>query len=188
LQTITDISYIRNIIESNSRSLPIEIEIGCGNGHFITEYKQTNRNILIGIDIKNKRCLKTLKKIKNRNLANIFIFRCKAEEFISNTPPLSIEKIHIYFPDPWPKNRHRKRRFFRMPQLDSMCACIKPKGSILFATDMFDYYLQAKVLIALHKDLIISNSIPPKELYNSVFGKKFAEDNKMIYFVQAEKK
>ena len=184
---VTDIAYVNYLIQNNKQSLPIEIEIGCGNGHFITEYKeqQKKENILIGIDIKNKRCEKTLKKIKNKNLKNIFIVRGKAEELINNTPMETIDKFHIYFPDPWPKSRHRKRRFFRMPHLDNMCKCLKSGGSILFATDVFDYYLQVKILMGIHEYLSINNTIPPKELYSSVFGQRFIE--KDIFFVQADK-
>jgi tRNA (guanine-N7-)-methyltransferase len=186
LQAITDLNYTAEIIKNNSEN--IEIEIGCGNGHFITQYRESNSSILIGIDVKNKRCIKTLKKVKNKGLDNIFIFRCKAEEFIETLPAASIKAFHIYFPDPWPKNRHRKRRFFRTPQLDRMTAALSDKGIIYFATDFFDYYLQAKILMGFHNNLKIRNSAdPPVEIFNSVFCKRFLENNSIIYFVCAEK-
>lgn len=186
MQAITDIDSITEIIKKGT--IPVEIEIGCGNGHFITEYGESNNKLLIGIDIKNKRCVKTLKKVKNKGLKNICVYRGKAEEFLKFLPSEKIDAFHIYFPDPWPKARHRKRRFFRFPQIDKMSDCLKNKGSIYFATDVFDYYIQAKILMGFHKELIILNTAePPGELYNSVFGKRFLNNKKNIYFVCAEK-
>ncbi len=169
--------------------ISLEIEIGCGNGHFLSEYCQKNQgSYLIGIEWKKKRCLKALKKIERKKLINACIIQCRAEDFLPEIPENRVSRYHIYFPDPWPKNKHRKRRFLRMANLERIYASLKKKGTILFATDFFDYYLQFKLLSLIHQGLELSPERPPEEIFSSVYGKKFKDLGKEVYITAFRKK
>jgi tRNA (guanine-N7-)-methyltransferase len=158
-----------------------EVEIGCGNGHFLASYAPTQPGtLLIGVDIKAKRCRRAREKAEKRGLRNIQIVHGTAEMFLAELPPRSVSAFHIYFPDPWPKSRHRKRRFFTMENLRAMHERLRDGGRLHFGTDFFDYYIQAKVLTALHGGFLLSDEPAPAPVLTSIFGQKFVGENKTI--------
>ncbi len=163
-----------------------EVEIGCGNGHFLVSYAPGRpQTLLIGIDIKAKRCRKAREKAEKRGLANIAIVHATAEQFLPDLPPGSARAFHIYFPDPWPKSRHRKRRFFTMETLTLMHGKLCDGGVLHFGTDFFDYYLQAKVLVALHGGFHLAEDQAPQDILTSIYGQKFTERDKQIHLFSA---
>jgi len=164
----------------------LEVEIGCGNGHFLCAYAPEKRGTrLVGIDIKRKRCLKAREKAQKRGLDNISIVHASAEEFLQELRPGSVDAFHIYFPDPWPKSRHRKRRFFTMESLGVMHDLLRSGGRLCFGTDFFDYYIQAKVLVALHAGFAFDDQQAPAAVLTSLYGRKFSEARKNIYLFAA---
>ncbi len=165
-----------------------EIEIGCGNGHFISRYAEANKEkYLIGIELKQKRCLKAVKKVNENKLTNVKIIQSRAEAVLKQLPALSVDKFHIYFPDPWPKFRHRKRRFLRMQNLKILYSVLKPGGGIFFITDFFDYYMQTKILLLLYPGFRLKEEPFPDEVFISIYGKKFMGAGKPVYYLSAEK-
>ncbi|MDP6054584.1 MAG: tRNA (guanosine(46)-N7)-methyltransferase TrmB, partial [Candidatus Latescibacteria bacterium] len=94
---------------------PVEIEIGCGKGRFIINSAMKYPDInYVGIE----RALRYFRFMKERsakrNLTNIRVLQDDAGYFIERfVPDHSVTACHIYFPDPWPKKRHRKRRLFK---------------------------------------------------------------------------
>jgi tRNA (guanine-N7-)-methyltransferase len=166
----------------------VEIEIGCGNGHFLAEYAPRNpRTLLIGVEVKRKRCAKAREKVDKRALANVTIVQAAAEEFIQDIPDSSIDAFHIYFPDPWPKSRHRKRRFLSGDNLSRMHTCLGRGGRIFFSTDFFDYYVQAKVLLLAHGGFMLAENQLPEEAFTSIYSRKFMKASKTIQFIAAVK-
>jgi tRNA (guanine-N7-)-methyltransferase len=163
-----------------------EVEIGCGNGHFLSAYAaEKPGTLLIGIDRKEKRCVKAREKAEKRGLRNVSIIHGSAEAVLRDLLPGSIDAFHIYFPDPWPKSRHRKRRFFTMENLNNMHQLLRVGGKLFFGTDFFDYYIQAKVLVALHEGFRISEEPAPDSVLTSLYGQKFAGASKQIHLFSA---
>jgi tRNA (guanine-N(7)-)-methyltransferase len=161
------------------RDLPhpggVEVEIGCGNGHFIAEYAAHRPGtLLVGLEIKEKRCRKAREKVEHRGLGNVVIVHGGAEGFIRDIGAGTVDAFHLYFPDPWPKSRHRKRRFFAMDNLRWLHDGLRPGGRLWFATDWFDYYLQAKVLLLAHGGFLLADLPAPWEAYNSLYSRRFA--------------
>ena len=166
----------------------VEIEIGCGNGHFLAEYAARNpQKHLVGVEIKKKRCLKAEEKARKRGLANVTIVRGSAEHYLSGLPRQTVDAFHIYFPDPWPKSRHRKRRFMSRENLDLLHSLLNPGGMVLFSTDFFDYYLQVKILFLLHEGFSVVEDPHPAEAFSSIYCKKFIDREKRIYLISARK-
>ena len=166
----------------------LEVEIGCGNGHFLCEYAaEKPATTLFGIDIKKKRCAKAREKAERRGLSHIHIINASAEKVLRELPPASVDAFHVYFPDPWPKSRHRKRRFFTMENLLLMHDLLKEKGRVHFGTDFFDYYIQAKVLVALHPGFSITEESAPASVLSSLYGKKYVGVSKRIHLFSAVK-
>ena len=154
----------------------VEVEIGCGNGHFLAEYGGRRPELLlVGLDIKAKRCGKAREKVERRDLNNVVIVQQGAEGFIRDIAPGSVDAFHIYFPDPWPKSRQRKRRFFAMDNLRWLHDGLRPGGRLWFATDFFDYYVQAKVLVLAHGGFRLLDDPAPWEMFSSIYSRRFAE-------------
>jgi len=176
---------------TNLPSAPVEgggceVEIGCGNGHFLVAYAAERPGTrLIGIDIKEKRCRKAREKAEKRLLGNVSIVHGAAETFLRELSPATIDAFHIYFPDPWPKSRHRKRRFFTRETLRQMHAGLRPGGRLYFGTDFFDYYIQAKVLVALHEGFRITDEPAPEAVLTSLYGQLFTGEHKPIHLLSA---
>jgi tRNA (guanine-N7-)-methyltransferase len=188
LINIKTVSQISDILTQVQTGKTVEIEIGSGNGHFITEYGRKNWNsLLIGIEKKRKRCVKIIRKIEKRNLQNIEVIQGKAEDLLERLPPYKVDAFHIYFPDPWPKAKHRKRRFFRMINLDLLAKSLHEGGRVNFATDYFDYALQAKILLSLHGNFRLTESAPVEEVFLSVYATKFSDLQREIRFLSAIK-
>jgi tRNA (guanine-N7-)-methyltransferase len=166
----------------------IEIEIGCGNGHFLAEYAARVPDVcLVGIDIKQKRCTKAREKAAKRGLSNVTIVHASAELYLQEVPRGSVGAFHIYFPDPWPKSRHRKRRFFTMENLRMLHGLLADGGRLFFGTDFFDYYIQAKVLAALHRGFELDEEPAPAEVLQSIYAQKSITREKRIHIFTAVK-
>ncbi|MGO9309456.1 MAG: tRNA (guanine(46)-N(7))-methyltransferase TrmB [Spirochaetia bacterium] len=174
-----------DLLRARAGAGPCEVEIGCGNGHFIVSYAARRPGtLLIGIDIKARRCRRAREKAEKRGLGNVQIVHGAAEQLLRDLPPCSVDAFHIYFPDPWPKSRHRKRRFFTMETLRAIHGRLRGGGRVYFGTDFFDYYLQAKVLLALHGGFRLGEDAP-EDVLTSIFGQRFVEARKTIRIFSA---
>ena len=163
------------IVRDHPHAGGVEVEIGCGNGHFIAEYAAHRpATLLVGVELKEKRCRKAEEKVERHGLGNVVIVHGGAEGFIRDIAPGTVDAFHLYFPDPWPKSRHRKRRFFVMDNLRWLYGGLKPGGRLWFATDYFDYYVQAKVIVLAHGGFSLASLPAPWEACTSIYSRRFA--------------
>jgi tRNA (guanine-N7-)-methyltransferase len=166
----------------------VEIEIGCGNGHFLADYAERNPEIfLIGLELKSRRCARAEEKARKRGLVNVAIVKAGAEGFIRDIPASSVDAFHIYFPDPWPKTRHRKRRFLSRENLGVLASCLKCGGRLFFSTDFLDYYVQTKVLLLLGGGFTLAEDPHPEEAFISIYSRKLADAGRAIHLITAVK-
>jgi tRNA (guanine-N(7)-)-methyltransferase len=118
----------------------LEIEIGAGSGRFLStralKYPQT---YFIGIDKKKERIDSSQEKLEKRHLKNGELLWTDARNFLEDPlPPINI--LHVYHPDPWPKKKHHKHRFFRSPDAKHWAQAIVPGGELRISTDQADYF------------------------------------------------
>jgi len=117
---------------------PIEIEIGPGRGDVLLAFAAASpAKNFYGIEIRRTQTDAINARAASLGLRNVFVVagdaRCIAEHLI---PPGSVHAFHVYFPDPWPKTRHRERRFFRPGVPDALARALEPDGELHFATDL----------------------------------------------------
>jgi tRNA (guanine-N7-)-methyltransferase len=166
---------------------PLEVEIGMGGGHFLVEYARAHPSrAFVGIEKKRHRVVRALKKVETAGLGNVHVVMGNADGLLDLLPPSSVSAFHIYFPDPWPKDRHRRRRFLRGEAVRLLIDRLRPGGRVLFATDMLDYFVQVKILFALH-GAVWSASEPPEQTHLSVYSKRFRDSGTPTYFGVARK-
>jgi len=115
---------------------PIHLELGCGKGKFLREISLANLNInYIGIDGKDEVLIDALRKLKEAEVLNAKIIPLNIafiDEVFSRD---EIDRIYIYFCNPWPKLRHRKRRLTSKMFLEKYKAFLKEGSEIWFKTD-----------------------------------------------------
>ena len=126
------------------RSAPKILEIGFGMGETTAEIAAAHpENDYLGIEVHTPGVGSLLKKIYERGLTNVRIVQHDAVEVLTHMIPLrAFDGVHIFFPDPWPKKRHHKRRLIQAPLLTLLVSRMKPGATLHLATDWEDYALQ----------------------------------------------
>ena len=120
---------------------PVAVEIGFGMGAATALIAERNPGInYLGIDVHRPGIGRLLWEIESRGLKNIRIIEGDAVQVLGqNIRDSSVSAFHIFFPDPWPKKRHHKRRLVTRPFTDLLAAKLIPGGYIYMASDWADY-------------------------------------------------
>lgn len=125
---------------------PIHLEIGTGKGKLLMELASSNPDInYIGIEKYSSVLLRALEKTRESELNNIYFLRFDAEYIINIFSREEIERIYLNFSDPWPKDRHAKRRLTSRQFLSKYDQILDKDGEIIFKTDntsLFDFSLE----------------------------------------------
>jgi len=133
---------IMNVFENTS---PVTIEIGFGMGKATAIIAENNPNQnYLGLEVHKAGVGKLLGEIEKRHLSNVRIVEHDALEVLEYMiPDNSIQAFHIFFPDPWPKKKHHKRRLVRRPRTGLLAQKLVPGGYIYMATDWLPYAEEA---------------------------------------------
>ena len=125
---------------------PIQIEVGMGKGRFIMELAKQNPDInYIGIERYSSVLLRGLQKRAQLELNNIYFMCIDAKNMADYFAPGEVDKIYLNFSDPWPKDRHAKRRLTSTRFLERYDNILTPEGRVMFKTDnedLFDFSLE----------------------------------------------
>lgn len=174
---------------------PVHIEIGTGKAAFLlNEAKaQPNANFL-GIERASRYYRYAVDRIGRWGLKNIRIIRTEAAFFLTDfVPDDSVDCFHIYFPDPWPKKRHHKRRFLCRANMRQLLRALKTGGRLKIVTDHDGYFKVIKELIdAESKTLEEIEFLRPAgaeigEWIGTNFERKYLKQNIPIYTLAARK-
>ncbi len=167
-------------------SNPVQIEVGCGKGRFLTEscLKNPNTNF-IGLENSWKYVLRTQERLKKYGQTNACIGYIDAPYFVQQyVADHSVESYHVYFPDPWPKDRHQKRRIFNDPiWISEIVRTLKPdSGFLFFATDFVEYFSLIKQLLDDRSELICRPEMSADQNYiQTSFEIKYRRQGRPIY-------
>jgi tRNA (guanine-N7-)-methyltransferase len=131
------------------RKAPIHIEVGSGKGTFlVSETRAHPENNYLGIEWANRYYRLAVDRIGRWGIDNVRIMRTDAAVFFAeNVPDDSVSWFHIYFPDPWPKVRHNKRRLICTDNVQQIIRCLEPGGVLNLATDHADYFEQMEEVL-----------------------------------------
>ena len=144
---------------------PIRIEIGMGKGKFLhTLAKQNPAVNYIGIEKYSSVLLRAIQKSEEEELPNLLFIRMDAEEILAVFDRREVDRIYLNFSDPWPKDRHAKRRLPSQQFLNRYDVILKQEGRLEFKTDnreLFDFAVEElakagwkaeKITYDLHND------------------------------------
>ncbi len=125
---------------------PIHIEIGMGKGKFIMELAKRNPDInYVGIEKYSSVLIRALEKMEQEELPNLVFIRMDAEDVGNIFEKEEVSQIYLNFSDPWPKDRHAKRRLTSTRFLARYENILKKDGKVIFKTDnreLFDFSLE----------------------------------------------
>ncbi len=124
-----------------NNSNPIHVEIGTGYGHFMRQFCEANPNInFVGMDLKFKRSFNLVQKLSRIAAQNFRYLRARGERISYMFAESEVDAIYFFFPDPWPKDRQKKKRLFQLLFLEKAYKVLKPKGKLYIKTDHDDYF------------------------------------------------
>jgi tRNA (guanine-N7-)-methyltransferase len=129
---------------------PLEVELGCGDASFLVEYARRHPQInFIGVERLLGRLQKLHKKGRRAGLGNTRGVRIESAYFLEYLLPRhSAQALHIYFPDPWPKLKHRHHRLINEAFPALARQALAPGGTVFLRTDNTDYFQQMKEVFA----------------------------------------
>lgn len=129
---------------------PVELELGCGDGSFLLQWaaRHPERNFL-GVERLKGRLTKIDRKGRRQGLHHLRGLRLEAGYVLEwKLAPGSLSAIHVYFPDPWPKKRHHKRRLVQAPFTELAASVLAPGGHLYLRTDHREYFEQMEAVMS----------------------------------------
>jgi len=167
---------------------PVELEIGSGKGLFLANAATANPgHNFFGIEMARKYARRAAERLSKRNLSNVRVLPGDARLFMSRyVPPASLAAVHVYFPDPWWKTRHRKRRVFAEPMVIDIERTLLPGGDLWVVTDVEEYYGVIRSLMTTHPRFQIQPEPVPRTPehehdYLTNFERKYRIEGRPIY-------
>lgn len=141
---------------------PMVLEVGFGNGEVLADLAERypERNFL-GVEVHRPGVGHLLLQAEGRGLANVRVLRHDAVELLERgLAPASLDGVLLFFPDPWPKKRHHKRRILNSAFVTLLARAIRPGGRFHAATDWEPYALQMLEVLTAADDLFASTAGP----------------------------
>jgi tRNA (guanine-N7-)-methyltransferase len=172
---------------------PLIVEIGSGNGHFLTECAMNSpcRNY-VGTEILSGRARKFHAKIEKRSLHNIALFKGDARQFVwEYLYEKSVHEFIILFPDPWPKKRHYKHRLLSEPFIRMLFVRLVDGGTVIVATDHEGY--RGWIIDEFRKVSGFTNphnqgyTLYPHDYPTTLFEQRLRARGRDIYFMEFKK-
>lgn len=136
------------------KTQPLEVELGSGDGSFLVEYASAHpeRNF-IGIERLLGRLRKLDRKGRRAGLTNLRGLRIESGYFLQYLlPPHSASALHVYFPDPWPKRKHRRHRLINESFVSLAHGALELGGTVFLRTDDADYFSQMQNVFGAAKN------------------------------------
>jgi tRNA (guanine-N7-)-methyltransferase len=174
---------------------PLEVEVGCGKGLFLAgaATAQPKRNFL-GIELATRYARFAASRLAKLELANARLVHGDAKRlFAELLPDECLAAVHVYFPDPWWKARHKKRRVMTAAFLKDIERSLVPGGALHFWTDVEEYFCQTLALLAEMPRL--TGTLPAAERdaahdldYRTHFERRMRLQGKPVYRAEFRKR
>ena len=130
----------------------IEVEIGIGKGRFLLAAAEARPEVgHLGVEWANQYLRIAESRCARRGLTNVKFLRVDARELVARAiPDASVHAYYVFYPDPWPKKRHHKRRFLQAATADDLARTLVPGGLLHVATDHREYWEAAEPVFDAH--------------------------------------
>ncbi|HYB89488.1 MAG TPA: hypothetical protein VEC38_00445 [Candidatus Binataceae bacterium] len=163
------------------RRAPLEVELGAGKGEFLIERAALNpgRDFL-AVELSNPMAKMLAVRCGRARLGNLRVVQMDARTLVNLMLDAgSVRAYHIYFPDPWPKERHCKHRLFTPHLVASLRRTLEPGGRVFIASDVAEYAARIFELLGAEGFREMTESAPGAE--KTGFARKYAAAGKPLY-------
>ncbi len=170
---------------------PVELEIGMGKGTFITEQARARPEVnFFGIEWARWFWRYASDRLRRHNCSNARTVRAEALYFLTEfVRDESLSVLHVYFPDPWPKKRHHKRRLIQDPFLRQAERVLVPNGRLQIVTDHKDYFEQIEQVVRASKLAVVDYNRPGSagegEFVGTNFERKYTREGRPFFAIAA---
>jgi tRNA (guanine-N7-)-methyltransferase len=156
LKTIDDMPRPWSVTQLFPEDLPLEVEVGSGKGLFLNSAaKQNPAHNFLGVEIAAKYARHAAAKLAKNGYKNAIMLSGDTQRlFVEFLPEQTLAAVHVYFPDPWWKKRHHKRRVMNERFIGEIYRTLIPGGSLHFWTDVRERYDEILELIATHTPFV----------------------------------
>ncbi len=169
-------------------SNPVEIEIGSGKGTFLVHRAKARPDVnFLGIEWARAFCQYAADRMCRWGLSNVRMLRADAQDlFTRRVPDDSLQRVHIYFPDPWPRLRHHKRRLIKSSFVSILHAKLRIGGQLAVVTDHRDYARQIEWSILSQKGFATvpfptTHGAQEDEIVGTNFERKYVAEGRAFY-------
>jgi len=154
---------------------PLEVELGSGDGTFLLDYARLHpERTFLGVERLLGRLRKIDRKGRRAGLANLRVIRLEASYLVEFLLPAgSVTALHIYFPDPWPKRKHRKNRLVNEPFVETASRVLARDGRVFLRTDDADYFAQMQAVFGGCPQFSPADTPPELQSVLSDFEREF---------------
>jgi tRNA (guanine-N7-)-methyltransferase len=178
---------------------PVELEIGSGKGTFLLAISEARPEVnFIGFEWAKEYALYAADRLRRHNRLNTRIVNGEATWWLRcHVPDSSIDALHIYFPDPWPKTRHHKRRIIQESFIKEAHRFLKPGGILRLVTDHADYFawMQEVLQKQTYLDIVPFDSpvplkpgAPEGSIVGTNFERKYIAEGRTFHATAAKKR
>lgn len=176
------------------RRAPLEVEVGSGKGLFLRTAAPARPDAdFLGIEIAAKYARFAAASLAKRNIANaVVVVGDAVRVFDELLPDGALAAVHVYFPDPWWKKRHKKRRVMRVSFVRDIERTLEPGATLHFWTDVEEYFHATLDMLAAHTRLEGPRQVPeaPSEHdmdYRTHFERRMRLDGETVYRAEFRK-
>src|SRR5579862_2700236 len=176
----------------------VELEIGSGKGTFLLAIAQANPgHNYIGMEWARGYAEYAADRLRRNHALNTRMVSAEASWWVRcHVGDETLAAVHIYFPDPWPKTRHHKRRLIQLPFLKEVHRVLRPGGKLRLVTDHADYFahMQEKLagqseleVIAFDSPVALKEGAPAGSIVGTNFERKYIAEGRTFFATAARK-
>jgi tRNA (guanine-N7-)-methyltransferase len=172
---------------------PLELEVGSGKGTFlVTESRRRPEVNFLGIEYARRYWIFAADRLRRNECRNVRVVLAEAERFIRESlADESLAGAHVYFPDPWPKTRHHKRRLVKLPLVELLGSKLRAGARLQIATDHREYFEDIRGVLAKSTLVPATFDVPAAaeagELVGTNFERKYRREGRPLFTLAAAK-
>jgi len=172
---------------------PLELEIGSGKGTFLLGEAGARPEVnFLGIEYARRYWIFAADRLRRAERGNARVVLAEASTFVRDfIENETLSAIHVYFPDPWPKTRHHRRRLLQPAFVEELASKLKPGARLSIATDHREYFDQIALAVKrsplVEADFAATKAALESELVGSNFERKYRREGRDIYILATEK-
>ena len=191
--TPEELSYPVTSVSLFGNDAPLELEVGTGNGTLLaTESKARPGINFLGIEYKRRYWRYAADRLRRNDCENARVVLADATTFLAEfLEDDSLSAVHIYFPDPWPKSGHRKRRFVQPHRIELVAKKMQPGARLQIVTDHTGYFTQIDKVVRDSSLAMVAFGTPAaaasEEMVGSNFERKYRREGRAFHTIASER-